>query len=531
MIGCCLTNQNLKMKNNYSFQKTIKNLIIMSVVLAFSSTNAIGQTAWGYVCGQVLAPGSSFSSGNLYDINLTTGAGTLLGTVNCVGGSDLLAGEFINGTFYALNNTTQKLVTVTNTGACTEVGSLTGLASGHTLSGLSHNPASGITYALSTNVSVSNLYTINLNTGALTLVGSIAGVGGGITLMISNAGAAFVIDIATDAIFPINLSTAVAGTGVTLSFLGNPINLNFAQDADFGCNGLGQIVGVLYTGGGNGRLGTIDPVTGVFTETAFLGAEVCAFSIDCTPPSICPPATATITSPGLNNAWKSYGANDPYTFYYGIANAQRLNVSISGGVGPYTYQWTSSGSPSDLLARAYYPASSIDLFEPAGAVTITCTITDQGNGCQYIASRYFDWTDEYFCGRTGTTWNITICQNGVTQCVPWTIGRDLLRTNQATLGACQLPAKTDGQRAITAFKLYPNPSSGLFKLEMPISANANGTVEVMDVNGRALYSEVLNMEEGTLYHSIDLGALPNGIYVVRVATENEFATERIQIIR
>ena len=53
----------------------------------------------------------------------------------------------------------------------------------------------------------------------------------------------------------------------------------------------------------------------------------------------------------------------------------------------------------------------------------------------------------------------------------------------------------------------------------------------MDVNGRALYSESVDMAEGVLYHTLDLGALPNGIYVVRVATDNEFATERIQIIR
>jgi len=520
------------MKNNYSFQKTIKKLIIMSVVLVFSATNAIGQTAWGYVCGAVQAPGSTFTNGNLYDINLTTGAGTLLGAVNCLGGTSLFAGEFINGTFYALNNATQKLVTVTNTGACTEVGSLTGLAAGHTLSGLSHNPANGITYALSTNVSasVSNLYTINLNTGALTLVGSITGVGGGITLMISNAGVAFVIDIITDAIFPINLSTAVAGTGVALSYLGSPINLNFAQDADFGCNSSGQIVGVLYTGGGNGRLGTIDPVTGVFTQTAFLGAEVCAFSIDCTPPTICPPATVSITSPGLNAAWKSYGANDPYTFYYGVTNAQRLNVSISGGVGPYTYQWTSSGSPSDLLPRAYYPASSIDLFEPAGAVTITCTITDQGNGCQYIASRYFDWTDEYFCGKTGNTWNIYVCQNGVTQCVAWTTGRDLLRNNLATLGVCQTPLKTDFNTMANELILYPNPSNDQINLVTLIEKSGNGELMVLDIRGNVVIAENLKLNEGVFEKSINLNQLSAGNYILRLMTEDGVMVKRFQIV-
>jgi hypothetical protein len=246
----------------------------------------------------------------------------------------------------------------------------------------------------------------------------------------------------------------------------------------------------------------------------------------------CPPGpTITLTSGGLNALWVNAGANAPNTFYYGVTNALRINATIVGGVGPYTYAWTSTGGPGTLMPRATYPLTSIDLFEPTGPVTVTLTITD-ANNCSYSGSINMAWSDVFYCNHLTQkpyTWYLYMCQGGNTVCVSWASARTMLRNNTGTLGPCT--PKTDLVTTGTSFSVYPNPSSGLFTLEMPIVANTSGTVTVMDVNGRALYAETLNMQEGILYHSFDLGALPNGIYVVRVATENEFATERIQIIR
>jgi hypothetical protein len=252
--------------------------------------------------------------------------------------------------------------------------------------------------------------------------------------------------------------------------------------------------------------------------------------------SNCPPATIALTAGGLNALWVNAGASNPNTFYYGVTNALRVNATIVGGVGPYTYVWSSTGGASTLMPRAYYPPTSIDLFEPTGPVTVTLTITDQNN-CTYSGSINMGWSDEFFCNHLNYkpwTWYLNMCRGGQDTCMTWADARIALRANPptATLGSCNnVPAKTDLVSNVTSFSVYPNPSSGLFILEMPIAANTSGTVTVMDVNGRALYAERLTMQEGMLYHSIDLGALPNGIYVVRVATENEFATERIQIIR
>jgi len=242
------------------------------------------------------------------------------------------------------------------------------------------------------------------------------------------------------------------------------------------------------------------------------------------------PATVTITSPGLNAAWKSYGASDPYTFYYGVANAQRLNASVSGGVGPFTYSWSNSGGTNFILPRTYYPASSVDLFEPTGPVAVTCTVTDVGNGCVYVGTRNFDWTDEYFCQKVGNTWYIYVCQNGVTQCVPWTTGRDLLRNNQATLGSCQMPLKTDFNTMANKLSLYPNPSKGLLNIGTYIAKTGEGSLMVMDMRGNTLHAELLNFTEGVWEQTLELNNLASGTYIIRLQTADNVITERFQII-
>ena len=104
----------------------------------------------------------------------------------------------------------------------------------------------------------------------------------GITLAISESGDAYVLDIVSDKIFKINLTNATTiGPGVPLTDGINPISINFAQDADFDCGANGTLRGILVSGASSALLGTINPATGVFTQTASLGQEICAFSVDC----------------------------------------------------------------------------------------------------------------------------------------------------------------------------------------------------------------------------------------------------------
>ncbi len=140
----------------------------------------------------------------------------------------VFAGDYDeNDALYGLNFSNNTLITIDNaTGSSSVVGPLTNLLTGHTVTGLSFNPVDGTMYALSTNGTISQIYTVNLASGALTLVGSGTGNSLGIWLEIDNAGNAYMADVGTDSLYSVNLAT---GAATVIGLLG--IDINFAQDA------------------------------------------------------------------------------------------------------------------------------------------------------------------------------------------------------------------------------------------------------------------------------------------------------------
>jgi len=237
-------------------------------------------------------------------------------------------------------------------------------------------------------------------------------------------------------------------------------------------------------------------------------------------------ATVTVSSPGLNAAWKSYGATNPHLFYYGLTNANRINALVVGGVGPFTYSWSNSGGTNFILPRTYYPASSVDYFEPTAATTITVVVTDQGTGCQYTGTLFMDWTDEYYCYKIGNTWYIKVCQNGQSICVPWTTGRDLLRNNLATLGDCSNKFSVESTALLV--DVFPNPTNGVFGLLVQNAQN-NVHVEIFDMNGKRLGVEELPIQRGTATQEYDFGHLPAGMYYIQVNDGDTFITKKLVV--
>jgi hypothetical protein len=71
------------------------------------------------------------------------------------------------------------------------------------------------------------------------------------------------------------------------------------------------------------------------------------------------------------------------------------------------------------------------------------------------------------------------------------------------------------------YKLYPNPSSGLFTLEV----NSKVSVEIRNTVGSLIYkNENINIKE-----QIDLSLQAKGIYFVTVRSENQNFVEKIVI--
>jgi len=87
---------------------------------------------------------------------------------------------------------------------------------------------------------------------------------------------------------------------------------------------------------------------------------------------------------------------------------------------------------------------------------------------------------------------------------------------------------SSNQPTASAFNLFPNPSNGIFQLEMEKAADASDfQMDVINSEGRKVYA-VRNLEQKSL-NEIDLTAFGKGIYFVRVYDGTGIYTRKLLI--
>lgn len=79
-------------------------------------------------------------------------------------------------------------------------------------------------------------------------------------------------------------------------------------------------------------------------------------------------------------------------------------------------------------------------------------------------------------------------------------------------------------------EIYPNPTPGVFRLDLWSPADTKGTLQIRDLLGRSCYQGVLDLPKGTAsFTSLVLPSLPPGQYLVRVDTPQGGATKRLVV--
>lgn len=232
-----------------------------------------GWRAWGMVLRSRRR--DTFQGGNLVSFDLDGIPTVLAESTTCF--TDLSVAEFVNGTFYGLEDGTLSLVSLDAEGNGNFIGFLTGIENGHMVTGMSHDRKTGKTYVMSTDLNESTLYELDLGSGMLTRPVTINDLNFVISLMICCTGDAYVIDVNTVKLHKINLNTG--------SLVGEPVLLEldstYLQDYDFSCGPDGFIYGMVYDGV-KGVLSKINPSTGEVISLNDLGnVEFGAFAIEC----------------------------------------------------------------------------------------------------------------------------------------------------------------------------------------------------------------------------------------------------------
>lgn len=78
------------------------------------------------------------------------------------------------------------------------------------------------------------------------------------------------------------------------------------------------------------------------------------------------------------------------------------------------------------------------------------------------------------------------------------------------------------------FKVYPNPNNGVFQIGYQLPQNKPGIVEILDINGKLLWSRNLPAWSTTQKIIID-DTIPQGFYLIRLASDKNIATQKLII--
>ncbi len=76
-------------------------------------------------------------------------------------------------------------------------------------------------------------------------------------------------------------------------------------------------------------------------------------------------------------------------------------------------------------------------------------------------------------------------------------------------------------------KVYPNPSSKNITIEWKLNSCENTTLEIMDLVGRTINKEGINMATETNSHSMDISTLQNGVYLLRISNDKQTAVFKV----
>jgi len=83
--------------------------------------------------------------------------------------------------------------------------------------------------------------------------------------------------------------------------------------------------------------------------------------------------------------------------------------------------------------------------------------------------------------------------------------------------------------ALNAFNVYPNPTNGIFNIELNTNAVDAVAVTVANVTGQQVYAKTITNANGTLTVPVDLTQNASGVYLVKITSNGQSVTKNIVV--
>jgi len=179
---------------------------------------------------------------------------------------------------------------------------------------------------------------------------------------------------------------------------------------------------------------------------------------------------------------------------------------------------TATGTVTDGSATSKYRNNSYCKFyiQPVGASNVTLTFTEfdlSADDQLYVLNRSNMTNPSLMKVLNGNTLPAAIyCPSGK-------LGLVFQADNLNTAGgfSANWSTNTDGVNEISGVEgisLYPNPTTSLLNIEMALENKFEGSISIIDVSGRLVYSSDVNASAGVFNHSVDVSNLSSGFYLI-----------------
>jgi hypothetical protein len=97
----------------------------------------------------------------------------------------------------------------------------------------------------------------------------------------------------------------------------------------------------------------------------------------------------------------------------------------------------------------------------------------------------------------------------------------------ATESLTEVVAVKRGQALESVAVVWPNPTSGLLQWSGVLSQEGYYTVSVLNLTGVEVFRQTLDLQAGTQQFGLDLSALPQGTYLLRVQGSGDVQVSRV----
>jgi len=100
------------------------------------------------------------------------------------------------------------------------------------------------------------------------------------------------------------------------------------------------------------------------------------------------------------------------------------------------------------------------------------------------------------------------------------LARDLNAQNEIKVylpTPCSLSTSVNDDYISTdKFRLYPNPGDGIINIGFNNITESPAKIVILNMQGVVIYNDII--QKNTLYHSLDVSRLPNGIYMLQIGS-------------